>query len=270
MDKNKISMDYYNNRAFKYNKIWNQPIQKFHHEMENKIIKNYLNEKNKIAVIGCGGGREFSYMSGLDADITGFDFSKKMLKESEAYINKLKKSEKIGNVKLVRGNASALPFKNNYFDMIICLGAINYFLDYEKSISEMSRVLKHDGIIVVSAINKFQFSEIINGRRIRQKINLFLDNFRRKNNKKPFRKLFDTKELTYLYRNNSLEPIEIQGIRLFHDILPNKLNNEEKYHKITNKFLNIINRLEIFLMKANFFKNFARYIVIIGKKRIKI
>jgi len=53
-------------------------------------------------------------------------------------------------VHLVLGEAEALPFCDNTFDNVFSFGAFNYFSDPLKSLREMARVVKPEGLIVVS------------------------------------------------------------------------------------------------------------------------
>ncbi len=48
--------------------------------------------------------------------------------------------------RLVCGNVSALPFSNDYFDLISSIAAFEHFLDVPTVVSEMRRVLRTDGI----------------------------------------------------------------------------------------------------------------------------
>lgn len=54
------------------------------------------------------------------------------------------------NVRLLLGEAESLPFRDNTFDNVLSFGAFNYFNDPVKSLREMARVVKPEGLIVVS------------------------------------------------------------------------------------------------------------------------
>lgn len=82
------------------------------------------------------------------------------LKELRAYSSKLElygidiskvavdQAKKIVDCNLQQSDAESLPFKDNFFDRIICLGGLEYFQDPVKGASEASRVLNKDGIAV--------------------------------------------------------------------------------------------------------------------------
>ncbi len=57
---------------------------------------------------------------------------------------------KIKNKKLyLTGNIESLPFQNNYFDLIICVGEVINYCDAAKSINEFSRIMKIFGEVVI-------------------------------------------------------------------------------------------------------------------------
>lgn len=82
------------------------------------------------------------------------------LKELRAYSSKLElygidiskvavdQAKKIVDCNLQQSDAENLPFKDNFFDRIICLGGLEYFQDPVKGVQEASRVLNKDGITV--------------------------------------------------------------------------------------------------------------------------
>lgn len=69
-------------------------------------------------------------------------FKKFILKTAKKFKNK--------NIKLTISDAHALPYKNNYFDLVFHFGGINQFKNIKKAISEMSRVCKKNGEVFFS------------------------------------------------------------------------------------------------------------------------
>ena len=79
----------------------------------NFIPFNYFNS-GKILEVGCGWGRLFNYFQNLD--IYGIDISKEMILRQNS-INLIKSNFK-------KSIAENIPFKNNYFNNIICFGTL--------------------------------------------------------------------------------------------------------------------------------------------------
>lgn len=99
----------------------------------------------KVLDIGAGTGRLAVYLQNRGADVTALDVSEKML---EIVKRKNKK------VKTVIGNAESLPFDDNYFDIAVAAFLIVHLKDPAKFFDEVYRVLKDDGIFVVTNINQ--------------------------------------------------------------------------------------------------------------------
>src|SRR5262249_58491577 len=56
----------------------------------------------------------------------------------------------ITNVLLQEGNAAALPFLDASFDLVMCRGALHHFADPTAAITEMGRVCRRGGRVVVA------------------------------------------------------------------------------------------------------------------------
>jgi len=109
-------------------------------EKYNSLMLEWLGIKSKtnkkLLDVGCGGGF-FLREAEKFLDCTGIDFSKEALLQAK----------KNCNSKLILASASNIPFKDNEFDFVACLGSLEHFIEMEKALSEMNRVLKKNGKI---------------------------------------------------------------------------------------------------------------------------
>lgn len=147
------------------NPIWELPglkIPKIMQEMNygcgSTVHTRDLSNKPKILYVGVGGGMEllqFAYFNRQKAGVVGVDMvdemleaSKKNFIEAEA-LNPWFKSD---FVELKKGDALHLPVNNNTIDVAAqnCLFNIFKADDLKKAISEMYRVLKPHGKLVMS------------------------------------------------------------------------------------------------------------------------
>ena len=81
-------------------------------------------------------------------EVIGIDLTVEMLAIAKEY----KADNNIKNVIFESADVDSLPFEDNSFDIVSCRFALHHFLHPEKAISEMTRVLKHGGKLVLSDI----------------------------------------------------------------------------------------------------------------------
>lgn len=80
------------------------------------------------------------------AHIIGMDISEKMLDIGKAKVAKRKMESQI---ELCPGDAASLPFEDNRFDVVTVAFGVRNFENLDKSLSEIHRVLKRGGHIVI-------------------------------------------------------------------------------------------------------------------------
>ena len=97
-----------------------------------------------------------------DAKVTGIDISEKMLAIGKEKVAKKRLSEKIN---LIKANSENIPFPDKNFDVAMVAFGVRNFSDPAKGLSEMHRVLRNSGMIVVLEFSKpqgFLFSRLYN------------------------------------------------------------------------------------------------------------
>jgi len=76
-----------------------------------------------------------------DSKVVALDVSKEMIKRAQ------KKATHLKNIEFVEGDALALPFKNETFDVVIISYGLRNLTNIEKGIKEMVRVTKRNGFV---------------------------------------------------------------------------------------------------------------------------
>ena len=109
-----------------------------------KLRKETLNKlQGKILDIGIGTGKNLPYYN-AKAEVTGIDISRKMLEKAK------KKAKTLGiKVKIHLMDAQRLKFKDNSFDYVIGTFVLCSIPDPVKAASEMKRVVKKNGKIIL-------------------------------------------------------------------------------------------------------------------------
>jgi len=126
------------------------------------IVKT--NKKYRILDAGCGPGLHLKHLNKITntrSKLFGLDFSRKMLEI--AFLNN--KYENNTKIELIHGDILDIPFKNQSFEIIICLnntlgnivnGSINTLKsERQKILNKFYNLLsKDDGILMISVYNK--------------------------------------------------------------------------------------------------------------------
>jgi len=108
-----------------------------------------IDEGETVLDIGCGGGFDLIFaaiMVGSKGNVTGIDVTPEMLELSKKNLQEAS----IENVTLRQTNAEELPFPDNNFDVIISNGVFNLIPEKAKAFSEVFRVLKLNGRLMLA------------------------------------------------------------------------------------------------------------------------
>lgn len=67
---------------------------------------------------------------------------------------------KTENLKFDIGSITKMPYPNNMFDVVVCFETIEHIIEYDQALTEMKRVLKKDGILLMSTPNKLIYTDM--------------------------------------------------------------------------------------------------------------
>ena len=95
--------------------------------------------------VACGTGQWLYTCKELGANIAGVDLSEKAIEICKRYID---------NTNFYESSAETLPFPNNQFDIVTCLGSLEHFVNQKKALQEMLRVAKKEAIFLILVPNK--------------------------------------------------------------------------------------------------------------------
>jgi ubiquinone/menaquinone biosynthesis C-methylase UbiE len=92
---------------------------------------------------------------------TPYNFTKTYSEKIRYYCELLRCTNPIVDPQYDIQNAIDIPYQDETFDLINCCGStLSFIEDYEKAISEMSRVLKPGGIIILEVENRYNLDLI--------------------------------------------------------------------------------------------------------------
>ena len=120
-----------------------------------EIIFDSLDKYDHATIldVGCGPGMMAEYSIAKGFEFFGIDISEKMIDEC---INNFGHAS---STHFSVGKLQKLEFSDSSFDVVLCMGALEYVgrNEIEDALSEMIRVLKPDGQIIMSLMNKNSF-----------------------------------------------------------------------------------------------------------------
>ena len=104
--------------------------------------------------ICCGTGDIAFALAAQGAEVVGLDFTAQMLAVAEARASQAHPESKIRNPKFVQGDAMKLPFADRSFDAVTVGYGLRNLANWETGLSEMIRVARPGGRIVVLDFGK--------------------------------------------------------------------------------------------------------------------
>ena len=93
-----------------------------------------------VLEVGSGTGFWLNLLHSTVPDLFGLDYSMGMLEQAK---------RQPAPLKLSRGSAIQLPYRDNTFDFIYCVDAIHHFGNHQQFIAEAFRILKPNGALAV-------------------------------------------------------------------------------------------------------------------------
>jgi ubiquinone/menaquinone biosynthesis C-methylase UbiE len=102
--------------------------------------------------IACGSGFGSKILSGSAKSVIGVDVSKPAVEYA-------KSKYPARNIEYKVGDATEIPIDDQTIDVVASFETIEHIKDYRKFLREIKRVMKPDGLLVVSTPNDLEFSE---------------------------------------------------------------------------------------------------------------
>lgn len=153
-----------------WNKNWESQLQIDPQEILNSrftqeayyCLKKFIDDRKDKLILeaGCGTGRLCCLLAKdfSNSQVMGIDISLDSLKIA----NRLKEYSKIPNVSFEMGNLFRMSYPDNYFDVVFNEGVIEHYSinskpNYVDGVSEMIRVAKKGGKIIVGVPNWYNF-----------------------------------------------------------------------------------------------------------------
>jgi ubiquinone/menaquinone biosynthesis C-methylase UbiE len=104
-------------------------------------------EKKIVLDIACGEGYGSKLLSSKASEVIAVDIDLETIQEA-------KKKYNTSNITFIQGSADNIPVKDSYIDIVISFETIEHHDKHEEMMNEIKRVLKPDGILIISSPEK--------------------------------------------------------------------------------------------------------------------
>ena len=105
--------------------------------------------RGEVLEVGCGEGYGTALLAGAATSIIGLDYDASTIEHA---------ARRYPEAAFVPGNLAALPFGATTFDVVVTLQVIEHVWDHPQFVRECRRVLRPDGVLLVTTPNRLTFS----------------------------------------------------------------------------------------------------------------
>lgn len=115
-------------------------------EVEEPVVKSILKDfkRGKALDVACGTGRYSQILYDLGHEVVGIDSTLEMLHHAKS---------RVPRAEFIHGDLEKLPINSESVDLVICALALTHLPSVDKTISELNRVVRPQGYIVLSDIH---------------------------------------------------------------------------------------------------------------------
>lgn len=222
-----------------------------------KQVQKVLDSKRNVNIldVGCGYGRISKKIINdyPETKVKGLDISKNYVKIYNSNFNP--------KARAYNGSAEKLPFKDSSFDVVLIIATLMYVLDDQKQnkvLSEISRVLKRDGIVLLIEPTWVSSIYLIFGKLLR-----FVSN---KRTNEINSTIFNTKKIQTLLLNNNIYSESTSSIPIFSLLLPLLYLLSKTSVNLLNPILILVSKIDTLFSTINFLSIFISYVGVNQKK----
>ena len=119
------------------------------------IDKLKIRPDGRVLDLGCGCGQYSKTLCERGFSVTACDSSEEMVIETRKNV-----AEANGSVLATVADAASLPFADESFHLVLCVGVLAYLREDRQAIGEMFRVLAPGGYLIVTVRNSVRFARL--------------------------------------------------------------------------------------------------------------
>lgn len=163
LSRKKAVQEYFSQETSRWDGVYNEGDSIFNYEMQKRkelvfefIKKNVFNGEPRAIDVGCGAGHYVRELIDLGFNTIGSDISLNMVTTTRTNLGNNK--EKSSN--LICADCEFIPFPDNYFNLVLCIGVLSYVPDEIKILKELRRIIDDKGQVIISLPNLIKIRNI--------------------------------------------------------------------------------------------------------------
>jgi ubiquinone/menaquinone biosynthesis C-methylase UbiE len=140
-----------------WNDLYRDTDNPFNHNMAIRrdrvvqFVAGHCKPTDKILDLGCGAGVVSEKLIEAGYTVCAVDRSQDMLEHTRKRLSRLPQER----YELKQGTCESVPYPDNYFDTILCVGVFGYIDDVVGALLEIRRVLRPGGTVLISVRNSY-------------------------------------------------------------------------------------------------------------------
>jgi SAM-dependent methyltransferase len=113
-------------------------------------VQQNLESHSKVLDLGCGAGVIAEDLLNAGMEVVAMDLSAEMVTRTRDRLDVIARDRS----DVLRGDCEKLPFRDNEFDAVVCLGVISFLQSNNAVIPEIRRILRDDGTLILAVRNR--------------------------------------------------------------------------------------------------------------------
>ena len=202
--------------------LWNEHLSRYYFAQPLMAGRSVLD-------VGCGTGYGSSILANSARNVLGADISKEAIAFAQEHYETT-------NLQFLIADCSRLSLRAQSVEGIVCFEVIEHLLDQETFLGEIQRVLKEDGLLVISTPNRVFYTE-----ECKESNPFHTREFDFLEFSSCLRNYFAKVEICY---QNHVYSVVIGNPSLRHSVLPRLNGNQEKLEATSNFFVAICSKTE--------------------------
>jgi len=110
----------------------------------------------KILDVGCGPGVFLRDAASLGHQVIGVDGAEAMVRKAEENLRK----QGLTRARVFQADIENLPFPDNSFDIVLCIGVLSYLSSDDEALKEIRRVVRKNGMVILGLPNQLRLAQL--------------------------------------------------------------------------------------------------------------